>query len=329
MQRFRDALTTATLVPDLDPAEILSGLGEPQKRLPSRYFYDAAGSRLFEDITRLPEYYPTRTEISILAARAADIARLAGPGPGLAEFGSGSSRKTRILLDALRSPAWYAPIDVSAAALADAAEALSAEYPGLPLHPLRVDYALLENLPFETAGEAGEEPRRLLFFPGSTIGNLHPDEAVGMLRRMRRLAGPDGALVVGVDLRKPRETAEAAYNDAAGVTAAFNLNILRRLNRELDGDFRLDAFRHRAFLNEDNSQGVPRIEMHLVAARPLRARVAGRDVELARGESIHTENSYKYDPEAFACMLEEAGFGGLRRWSDARGWFGVFFAEAG
>ncbi len=331
----RHAETLASPVTDLDPAEILRGLNGSPKRLPARCFYDAAGSRLFEDITRLPEYYPTRTEISILAARASDLARLAGPRAGLIEYGSGSSRKTRILLDALKDPAWYAPIDISAAALDDAVESLSAEYPGLSLFPLRADYAQLEEFPFEDLGDPGDHgdrggpARRILFFPGSTIGNLHPGEALDLLRRMRRLAGEDGALVLGVDLRKPREKVEAAYNDAAGVTAAFNLNILRRLNRELGADFPVDAFRHRAFLNEDNPEGVARIEMHLVATRYLNATVAGHEVAFSRGECIHTENSYKYEAETFASMLEEAGFGGIRRWTDAKGWFGVFFAENG
>jgi L-histidine N-alpha-methyltransferase len=309
---------------EIDPVEILSGLRARPRQLAPKYFYDREGSRLFEEICDLPEYYPTRTEIGILEAHAEEIARRIGPGATLIEYGSGSSRKTRILLDCLAAPALYVPIEISLAALEDAVAGLADEYPELPMAPVRADYMRLSALPPEVEGVVPREGKRALFFPGSTIGNLDPEEAVELLASMRRVAGPGGALVIGADLRKERCVLERAYNDTRGVTAAFNLNILRRLNHELDADFPLDAFAHHAFFNEPKS----RIEMHLVARWPLTVNLLERRLEFAQGESLHTENSYKYSAEGFETLLKRAGFAPRARWSDARKWFGVFYCEA-
>lgn len=307
---------------DLDAREILAGLAEQPKSVPPKYFYDQEGSRLFEEICDLPEYYPTRTEIGILEAHAEEIARRIGPGSTLIEYGSGSSRKTRILLDCLPDPALYVPVEISSAALEDAVDGLADEYPDLHIKPICADYMGLRGLPH--GGDDLPAGRHVVFFPGSTIGNLNPEEAVELLDSMRRVAGPGGALLIGVDLRKERCVLEKAYNDAQGITAAFNLNLLRRLNLELGADFPLDAFEHRAFFNESRS----RVEMHLVARRPTTVTLGDQAVEFAEGESIHTENSYKYTLESFEFLLGRAGFAPRARWTDARKWFGVFYCEA-
>jgi dimethylhistidine N-methyltransferase len=304
----------------LDLGEVLEGLSAKQKRLPSKYFYDREGSRLFEEICDLPEYYPTRTEISILETHADAIASHLEPDALLIEYGSGSSRKTRILLDSLNDLAGYVPVDISRAALEGAARGLSDEYPGLVLRPVCADYMTLNTLPSLPFAQVG---KRVLFFPGSTIGNLHPGEALDLLTTMRSLAGPGSALIIGVDLRKDINVLERAYNDRQGVTAAFNLNMLRHVNEELDADIPLDAFRHHAFFNTSRS----RIEMHLVAMRPVLAQVAGHAVRFEEGESIHTENSYKYSMEEFAGLLKAAGFGASVGWTDPRKFFSVFYAE--
>jgi dimethylhistidine N-methyltransferase len=304
----------------MDAREVLAGLQAPAKSLPPKYFYDREGSRLFEEICDLPEYYPTRTEIAILETHANALANRLGRDVLLIEYGSGSSRKTRILLDSLPEPAGYVPIEISRAALEGAVQGLSEEYPGLALYPVCADYMDLRSLPAALLPEG----RRVLFFPGSTIGNLHPREAVGLLRDMRAVAGAGCALVIGVDLRKDIAVLERAYNDRQGVTAAFNLNLLRHVNEALDGDIPLDAFRHRAFFNARLS----RIEMHLVATRPVAARVAGSAVRFAEGESLHTENSYKYSAEEFSRLLKAAGFEARDPWTDPRKYFSVFYAES-
>ncbi|MCD6024590.1 MAG: L-histidine N(alpha)-methyltransferase [Fibrobacteria bacterium] len=304
----------------MEAREVLAGLRANPKSLPPKYFYDREGSRLFEEICDQPEYYPTRTEIAILEARADALANRLGREVLLIEYGSGSSRKTRILLDCLPEPVGYVPVEISRAALEGAVEGLLEEYPGLSLYPVCADYMELRSLPFADLPEG----KRVLFFPGSTIGNLHPREAVALLRNMRAVAGPGCALVLGVDLRKDAAVLERAYNDRRGVTAAFNLNLLRHVNKALEGDLPLDAFRHRAFFNARLS----RIEMHLVATRAVTARVAGKTVRFGEGESLHTENSYKYSAEEFTELLKGAGFEASAAWTDPRKYFCVFYAES-
>jgi dimethylhistidine N-methyltransferase len=290
--------------------EALAGLTATPKSLPSKYFYDRRGSELFDRITELPEYYPTRTEMAILQDNLEAIAGEIGAGTALIEYGSGSSQKTRLLLDRLAPAlAAYVPIDISAAYLADVADDLRAAYPGLPVFPVAADYSAripLPPLPDDTE-------RRVVFFPGSTIGNFTPDEAEAFLRRAATLVGPGGGLVIGTDLKKDRETLEAAYDDAAGVTAAFNLNLLRRLRDELGADLDLGGFRHRAVWNEDDG----RVEMHLVSARAQAVRLGGQEIAFDAGETIHTENSYKYTPDAFDQLAARAGFILSAAWTDA------------
>src|SRR5438067_2196062 len=278
-------------------ADVLAGLSRSQKRLPAKYFYDAAGSRLFDRITELPEYYPTRTELGILRGHAAAMAARCGPRCLLVELGAGSLTKVRLLLDRLNRPAGYVPVDVSGDHLRSAAAALADDYPDLDVRPVVADF----TGPFALPGVPAA--RRVVFFPGSTIGNFDPPEADALLRRVAGLVGPGGGLLLGVDLRKPVDVLERAYNDAAGVTAAFNRNLLVRINRELGADFDPAAFRHRAFFNGERS----RIEMHLVSAARQRVRVGGAAFDFHVGESIHTENSYKYDVAGFAGRAAASG----------------------
>jgi L-histidine N-alpha-methyltransferase len=294
-------------------ADVLAGLSRRRKRLSPKYFYDAAGSRLFDRITRLDEYYPTRTELAIMRDHAPAMAARCGPGCLLIEPGAGSLVKVRLLLDHLSRPAGYVPVDVSGEHLRAAASALATDYPTLAVRPVVADF----TRPF-AAPEMGER-RRVVYFPGSTIGNFDPPEADDFLRRMARLVGPGGGLLLGVDLRKSADVLEPAYDDALGVTAAFNRNLLVRINRELGGDFDVEAFRHRAFFNEELS----RVEMHLVTEAEQRARVAGRTFAFAAGESIHTENSYKYDTDELARRAAECGWRAEEVWTDARRWFAV------
>ncbi len=301
-------------------AAVLDGLSRPEKTLPCRFIYDRAGSELFERITALPEYYPTRTEIGILESCAAEIVARTPAGTVLIEFGSGSSRKTEILLRALDRLAAYVPLDVSAAALEDASRRLHRRFPGLRVIPLVGDFRTPPRLPDDLA----DRPR-LGFFPGSTIGNFAPDEAVLLLRSMAEALGRDGRLVIGVDLLKGAEVLIPAYDDAAGVTAAFNLNLLARANRDLGADFDLAAFRHEARFNEERG----RIEMHLVSVREQVVRVLGQSFSFAAGESIHTESSHKYTSEGFRTLAARAGWTARRMWSDAAGLFSVHELSAG
>lgn len=266
-------------------ADVLAGLSHARKRLPAKYFYDTAGSRLFDAITELPEYYLTRTELSILREHAAAMAARCGPRRLLIEFGAGSLSKVRLLLDELQQPAGYAPLDVSGDHLRTASAALAKDYPALDVRPVVADFTVAFELP------AAPADGRIIFFPGSTLGNLHPPEADALFRRIATLVGPGGGLLLGVDLQKSVDVLERAYNDAAGVTAAFNRNLLVRINRELQADFDSAAFRHHAFFNRERS----RIEMHLVSERRQRVRVGPVVFDFRAGESIHTENSYKYD----------------------------------
>lgn len=294
-------------------AEVLEGLSRPRKRLPPKLFYDQQGSRLFDAITELPEYYPTRTEIRILRDHGAAMADRLGRGCVLIELGSGSSLKIQTLLAALQ-PRVYIPIDISRAHLLESAQALAERFPELSIRAACADYSGPFELPLEP------EWRDLAaFFPGSSIGNFDPDDARAFLKRVGRVLGPGGRLLIGVDLKKERAVLDAAYNDAQGVTAAFNLNLLTRLNRELGADFEVDAFRHRAFFNEESS----RIEMHLVSRGNQRVRVAGQVFDFRLGESIHTENSYKYGIEDFQRLARPAGFVSEQVWTDADDLFSV------
>lgn len=297
--------------------EVLAGLGRTPKTLPSKLFYDAEGSVLFEAICRLDEYYLTRAEISILEKAAVEIAEWVGEGAQLIEYGSGSSRKTCILLEALQ-PAAYVPIEIAREALLHACEALSLLYPDLQLFPICADYTQPIRLPIQP----GRIPaRRLVFFPGSTIGNFLPAEALSFLQKAHQLAGEDGAMLVGVDLKKDAETLNAAYNDARGVTAAFNLNLLAHLNRELGADFDLAAFTHRAFYNE----ALGRVEMHLVSLKSQDVIIQRHRFHFHDGETIHTENSYKYSIEQFQQLAMAAGFEPIRYWTDPDRQFSVHY----
>ncbi len=294
-------------------ADVLAGLSRPQKRLPAKYFYDATGSRLFDRICELPEYYPTRTELGILGRHATNMAEWCGPDCLLIELGAGSLTKVRFLLDRLDWPAGFVPVDVSGEHLRAAATALADDYPALAVLPLVADFTTPFALPPLPAR------RRVVYFPGSTIGNFEPAEADALLRRVARLVGPGGGLLLGIDLRKPVEVLEPAYNDAAGVTAAFNRNLLVRINRELGGDFDPAAFAHRAFYNAERS----RVEMHLVSERRQRVRVGPAAFDFLPGETIHTENSHKYDVRELADRSTGCGLHLAATWTDERGYFAV------
>jgi len=299
-------------------AEILDGLSRPQKKLPSKYFYDATGSRLFDRITELPEYYPTRTELEILHEHASSMAARCGPHCLLIELGAGSVTKVRLLLDELDHPAGYVPVDVSGEHLHAAASVLAADYPTLKVTPVVADFTARFNLPDVSAD------RRVVFFPGSTIGNFDPPRADALLRRVANLIGPGGGLLLGVDLRKPKDVLERAYNDAAGVTAAFNQNLLTRINRELGANFDMGAFRHVAFYNRAKS----RIEMHLESATDQQVQIGPATFDFREGESIHTENSYKYEVSELAERAEDCGLRLNETWSDAQKYFAVLYFTA-
>jgi dimethylhistidine N-methyltransferase len=289
-------------------SDVLAGLSRPQKSLPPKYFYDAKGSRLFERICRLPEYYVTRAELALTRRHLASIARFAGRGCELLEYGSGESLKTRLLIRALR-PAAYLPVDISAAALEGAAERLSREFPWLRIVPVHGDFSRPVDLP-------AARGRRVVYFPGSTIGNLTPDEAHGFLAMSR---GQASRMLVGVDLKKDANILHAAYNDSRHVTAAFNLNLLARINRELGADFDLQRFAHYAFYNA----ALGRIEMHLVSLQRQTVRLGRHRFDFDVGESIHTENSYKYSIYQFRRLAAEAGFSGEKAWTDGKRLFAL------
>jgi L-histidine N-alpha-methyltransferase len=294
--------------------DVVAGLQASPKRIPPKYFYDTAGSRLFERITALPEYYPTRTEMQILRERAGAIAALIPTEGALVEFGSGSSAKVRLLLDKLPKLGAYVPVDISGEFLGDEAGRLRAEHPGLQVVPVAADFTKPFDIPETVRGLP-----RAGFFPGSTIGNFDPDDAKAFLRNAAGVLGPGAAFVVGVDLVKDEEILNRAYDDAQGVTAAFNLNLLARINRELKADFDLDAFAHHAFFNEEQS----RIEMHLVSRKAQQVHVSGTTFALEEGETIHTENSYKYTVEGFLRLAAEAGWRGSNVWTDRDRLFSV------
>lgn len=305
-------IATTGIVSDF-AAAVRLGLGQTPKVIPARFFYDRRGSELFEEITRLPEYYPTRTEIGILRSRGPDIARLVGRGRIVVEFGSGSSAKTPLLL-AHVDPLAYVPIDISADFLAQSAAALADAYPEIDVQPMVGDFTHPLRLPPAVEGRA-----MLGFFPGSTIGNLGHAAAVDLLRAFAETLGADARLVIGIDLKKNPRLIEAAYDDSAGVTAEFNLNILRRINRELGGDIDIEAFDHRAVWNA----ALGRIEMHLVARGNLGFHAAGAHFHMRAGETIHTENSYKYTIEEARLLARASGWEPLAAWTDAGNLFSV------
>lgn len=300
--------------------DVVEGLNQPQKRLPSKYFYDERGSRLFERICRLAEYYPTRTEVDIIQFRIDEIGSKLGPQCILVEYGSGSSLKTEILLDHLESPAAYVPVDISLEHLEQTAARLAEKYPDLAVLPVCADF----TQPFELPPLAESGLRRVVFFPGSTIGNFTPPEAVRILRQIGATCGPDGGLLIGVDLQKDVAVLERAYNDRAGVTAEFNRNILKHINRELGADFHTDQFRHYAFYNDCDA----RIEMHLVSETDQTVRIREHTFHFARGETIHTENSHKYSRAQFEKLAAQAGFKVDQVWTDPRELFSVQYLSA-
>jgi L-histidine Nalpha-methyltransferase len=288
--------------------DVVAGLSRPQKALPPKYFYDDGGSRLFERICRLPEYYLTRAELALTRASLGAIVRFAGKGCELLEYGSGESLKTRLLIRALR-PAAYLPVDISEAALRGAKERLSREFPWLEIVPVNGDFSRPLALPRPRA-------RRVAYFPGSTIGNLMPEEAHAFLSMSR---GHAARMLVGVDLKKDANVLHAAYNDSRRVTAAFNLNLLVRINRELGADFNVKRFAHYAFYNA--AEG--RIEMHLISLARQSVRIGEHRFDFDTGESIHTENSYKYSIEGFRALAARAGFTGEKAWTDRAGLFAL------
>jgi dimethylhistidine N-methyltransferase len=300
---------------------VLDGLAQATKRLPCKFFYDAEGSRLFDAICELPEYYPTRTECLILGERAGEIAQLLGRRARLVEFGSGAGKKVRLLLGALDEPAAYVPVDISRNHLMMAATSLARDFPRLHIAPVCADYTERFSLPASTEAIALTTSG---FFPGSTIGNFKPEQAWRFLAQARNLLGRGGWMIVGVDLHKDSAVLNAAYNDAAGVTAAFNLNLLRRINRELAGTFDLEAFRHHAFYNETER----RIEMHLISLRDQSVSVGDETFAFQAGETIHTEDSYKYGIEDFQQIAQRAGFAPVTAWTDARELFSVHMLRA-
>ncbi|MBI4192561.1 MAG: L-histidine N(alpha)-methyltransferase [Betaproteobacteria bacterium] len=297
--------------------EVLAGLARPQKEIAPKFFYDARGCGLFEAICDLAEYYPTRTELAIMRLHAHAMAGLLGPDCALIEIGCGNSEKTRLLLDALR-PAVFVAIDIAREQLEASCSALAQSLPGMAIVALRADFAQPVALPLDELQHSG---RRILYFPGSTIGNFTPAEARAFLARWAPQLGAGGGALIGVDLKKDHALLNAAYNDARGVTAEFNLNVLRHLNRALGADFDPAAFRHHAFYNAE----LGRIEMHLVSLRPQRVTIGGHVFELRAGETIHTENSCKYGRAEFEDLGRAAGFEPVQCWTDDRGLFSVHY----
>ncbi len=322
LQNSRDRAPSPSVQPPLSDheaflADVLTGLSQPRKSIPCKYFYDQRGSELFEAICALPEYYPTRTELGLLEAHAAEIAQLIEPGGTLVELGSGASQKVRLLLDAMAGPVTYLPVDISGAHLQQSAARLAADYTAATVIPICADYTQPFDLP-ELAGV------RSGFFPGSTIGNFAPAEAIAFLKRTAQLLGPGSGLLIGVDLQKDPAILLPAYDDAAGVTAAFNLNLLARINRELGCSFDLAGFGHA--VRYDPALG--RLEMHLQSRRPQIAAVAGRPFRFAAGETIHTEDSHKYTITGFQALAGRAGWQPVKVWADPGQLFSIHFLRA-
>jgi L-histidine Nalpha-methyltransferase len=300
---------------DAFASDVLGGLTATPKRVPPKYFYDETGSHLFDRITELPEYYPTRCEMRILEAHAGEIAKLIPEGAALVEFGSGSNKKARILLKAAPKLACYVPVDICGEMVEQEAAELRPDFPGLKVLPVTADFTQSFALP----PEAMAAPLRVGFFPGSTIGNFEPHEAAAFLRHAGKILGPKARLIVGADLIKPVEVLNAAYNDKAGVTARFNLNLLARINRELDGNFDVGSFEHHAFYNRERN----RVEMHLASLKRQKVKVAGETIDFRAGETIHTENSYKYSIEKLGALARGAGWRPLAAWTDPRNYFSI------
>ena len=299
-------------------ADVVAGLAAPIRAIPARWFYDRRGSELFEAITRLPEYYLSRADRFLLDRHAPDVARIAGSGRAVIEFGSGSSAKTPILLRAV-APSFYVPIDISGEFLRASAADLQRDFPDLPVLPVEADFMHPIRLPDEV-----ERAAKLGFFPGSTIGNLVASTAVDLLRAMKETLGEGALLLIGMDRIKDEAVLTRAYDDAAGITAAFNLNLLHRINAELDADVPIEAFRHRAIWNDRMS----RIEMHLEALRDVSFTVSGVPFSFPAGATIHTENSHKYGHRDSRILLRAAGWGVTSEWTDERQWFSILLAEA-
>ena len=311
-------------VVDLEPQaesilqEVASGLGRAQKQLPPKLFYDRRGAELFAAISKTQAYYPTRTENAILSERAGEIGEAVGPASALIEFGAGEILKVRRLLPRLR-PSTYAGLDISRDQLLRASSDLAFDYPWLSVIAVVGDY----HAPLESELVLPQHARRVVFFPGSTIGNFEPHEAAAFLERTRALVGAGGGALIGVDLQKPVDVLDLAYNDPQGYTAAFNLNLLTRINRELGGDFDVAAFEHVAYYNQKDA----RIEMHLRSLRAQRVHVAEWTYSFAAGETIHTENSYKYTAASFSALARAAGFDHCRTWTDPKQLFAVVFVH--
>jgi dimethylhistidine N-methyltransferase len=322
-----DPLFSGVRLLDLHPprsdfrSDVLEGLQSDEKSISPMYFYDAAGSALFDAITELPEYYPTRTELGIMDAHMEEIAQWAGPGVSVIEFGAGSGLKTRLLLAGLRDPVAYVPVEISRNFLLESAEAIADAFPGLEVLPVCADF----TRPFQLPDPERMPLRNLVYFPGSTIGNFTHDEARELLGVMHTEAADGGALLIGVDLRKDRETLEQAYNDRAGITASFNLNLLRRMNRELGAAFDLSRFDHEATWNP----AAGRIEMRLISLEDQAVPVAGQTISFEAGEAILTEYSHKYELDEFAELAAAAGFEVERVWTDPGHLFSVQFLARG
>ena len=312
---------------DLAPGEesfrdaVLKGLGRNPKSIPCKFLYDARGSALFEAICRLPEYYPTRTEVAILEQNAVAIAGRIGSHSRLIEFGAGAITKARILLRAIDRPAAYVPVDISREHLRDAAISLAEDFPSLPVVAVCADY----TRPFPLPALPGPSGKRVGFFPGSTIGNFEPDAAVDFLANYAGILGPGGEMLIGVDLKKDPAVLDAAYNDRAGVTAEFNLNLLERINRELDGDLDIGRFEHVAFYNETEG----RIEIYIRSLTNQEAWIAGTPILFAKDELIHTEYSYKYSVAEFCALAGRAGFRPVETWTDPAALFSVHYFRLG
>lgn len=315
-----DALIDATSagLQDQFRRDVLAGLAQEQKAIPARWFYDRRGSELFEEITALPEYYPTRTEVRILKDCCPAVAEIAGPGRAVIEFGAGSTAKTPILLDCIDA-ARYVPIDISGPFLRDSCAELQTRYPDLPVHPIEADFTRSVVLPEVAQGE-----ELLGFFPGSTIGNMKPAPAVDLLRAMRDTLGDGSLLLIGMDLVKDRDRLIAAYDDSAGVTAQFNLNVAQRINRELGGSIPVEDMAHKAIWNDR----LARIEMHLEARRAIDFEVCGQTFSMDAGETIHTENSHKYTDHSATCLLLAGGWEPVVRFTDEGGLFCVILARS-
>lgn len=297
--------------------DVRNGLSQPQKKIPAKYFYDEKGSEIFEKITKLEEYYPTEAELTILEENKEEITNLVGPGAVLIEYGSGSSRKIKYLLSSFQQLKTYMPIDISKEFLFESAKALAEEYPKIPIKAICADYT--EEFTLPTTGDA----KKVVFFPGSTIGNFEPNQAHKFLTTTAsRLSKGDG-LLIGVDLKKDEEILHAAYNDKDGVTRLFNLNVLQRMNRELMANFKLEAFDHKAIYNAEEG----RIEMHLVSLLDQQVKLNEEVFSFSKGETIHTENSYKYSIKEFNTLAKQSGFISKHVWTDKESKFSVHFLE--